>query len=58
MDFIGLIVAYGYWILLAITFVDQFGAPLPAIAILLAAGALAGRGEINLAGIGARQVAR
>ena len=51
MNFIELIVTYGYWILLAVTFVDQFGAPIPAIAILLAAGAVAGRGEINLSGI-------
>ena len=51
MNFIELIAVYGYWILLAVTFVDQFGAPIPAIAILLAAGAVAGRGEINLAGI-------
>ena len=51
MDFIGLIVAYGYWIVLGVAFVDQFGTPVPAIAILLAAGALAGQGRIGLAGV-------
>ena len=51
MDFIALIAAYGYWIVLAVAFVDQVGAPVPAIAILLAAGAVAGQGELSLAGI-------
>ena len=51
MDFIALIAAYGYWIVLAVAFVDQFGAPVPAIAILLAAGAVAGKNELSLAGI-------
>jgi len=51
MDFIGLIAAYGYWIVLAVAFVDQFGAPIPAIAILLAAGAVAGEGRIGLTGV-------
>ena len=50
MDFIGLIAAHGYWIVLAVTFVDQFGTPVPAIAILLAAGAIAGQGQLSLAG--------
>ena len=51
MDFIGLIAAHGYWIVLATAFVDQFGTPVPAIAILLAAGAVAGQGQLSLAGV-------
>ena len=51
MNFIGLIVAHGYWIVLGVAFVDQFGTPVPAIAILLAAGAVAGQGQLSLAGI-------
>jgi len=34
-----LIVDHGYWIVLGVAFVDQFGAPIPAIPLLLAAGA-------------------
>ena len=49
MDFIGLIIAHGYWIVLGTAFVDQFGTPVPAIAILLAAGAVAGQGSLSLA---------
>jgi membrane protein DedA with SNARE-associated domain/rhodanese-related sulfurtransferase len=51
MDFIELIAAYGYSIVLVVAFVDQFGTPVPAIAILLAAGALAGQGRLSLAGV-------
>ncbi len=51
MDFIGLIAAYGYWIVLGVAFVDQFGTPVPAIAILLAAGAVAGQGKLSLADV-------
>lgn len=51
MDFIGLIVAHGIWIVLAVAFVDQFGTPIPAIAILLAAGAVAGQGKLSFAGV-------
>src|SRR5579862_5672223 len=51
MDFIGLIVAHGYGIVLVVAFVDQFGTPVPAIAVLLSAGAVAGQGRIGLAGV-------
>ena len=51
MDFIGVVTTYGYSIVFAVAFVDQFGAPIPAIAILLAAGAIAGKGDLNLIGI-------
>jgi membrane protein DedA with SNARE-associated domain/rhodanese-related sulfurtransferase len=51
VDFIGVITAHGYWVVLAVAFVDQFGTPVPAIAILLAAGAVAGKGQLSLAGI-------
>ena len=51
MDFVDLIAAYGYGIVLAVAFVDQFGTPIPSIAILLAAGAVAGEGQLNVAGV-------
>jgi membrane protein DedA with SNARE-associated domain/rhodanese-related sulfurtransferase len=51
VDFIDLIVAHGYGIVLTVAFVDQFGAPVPSIAILLAAGAVAGQGQLNVAGV-------
>lgn len=51
MDFIALIAAHGYWIVLTVAFVDQFGTPIPSIAILLAAGAVAGQGRLDAAGV-------
>jgi membrane protein DedA with SNARE-associated domain/rhodanese-related sulfurtransferase len=51
LDFIGLIVAHGYGIVLGVAFVDQFGTPVPAIAILLTAGALAGQGRLSLVAV-------
>jgi membrane protein DedA with SNARE-associated domain/rhodanese-related sulfurtransferase len=51
MDFTTLIATYGYWIVLGVAFVDQFGAPIPSIAILLAAGAVSGKGELSFAAI-------
>ncbi len=38
---------YGYLLLFALIFLDQLGFPLPSIPIVLAAGALAGAGEMN-----------
>ena len=51
MEFIDVIAGYGYLIVLAVAFVDQFGTPIPSIAILLAAGAVAGQGRLNAAGV-------
>ena len=51
MNIIDLIAAHGYWIVLTVAFVDQFGTPIPSIAILLAAGAVAGQGQLNVAGV-------
>jgi len=51
MNFIDLIVEHGYAIVLAVAFVDQFGTPIPSIAILLAAGAVAGLGQLGLFGV-------
>lgn len=51
MDLIGSIAAHGYWIVTGVAFVDQFGTPVPAIGILLAAGAVAGQGHLSLAGV-------
>ena len=48
---IDLIAGYGYSIVLAVAFVDQFGTPIPSIAILLAAGAVAGQGQLNVVGV-------
>ncbi len=43
------LVRHGYLLLFAIVFVEQVGVPLPAAPFLLAAGALAGQGQLNLA---------
>jgi membrane protein DedA with SNARE-associated domain/rhodanese-related sulfurtransferase len=51
MDLIGLIAGYGYRLVLAVAFVDQFGTPIPSIAILLAAGAVAGQGRLSGPGV-------
>src|SRR5438105_2692847 len=40
---------YGEIVLVAVVFAEQIGLPLPAIPVLLAAGALAGVGKMNLA---------
>jgi membrane protein DedA with SNARE-associated domain/rhodanese-related sulfurtransferase len=41
---------HGYLVLLAWVFAEQAGLPIPSIPLLLAAGALAGAGRLNLAG--------
>jgi membrane protein DedA with SNARE-associated domain/rhodanese-related sulfurtransferase len=42
------LIDYGYLLLFALIFLDQLGLPLPSIPVVLAAGALAGSGEMNL----------
>jgi membrane protein DedA with SNARE-associated domain len=44
-----LLIQYGYWILLAWVLLDQLALPVPALPMVLAAGALAGEGHLNLA---------
>jgi membrane protein DedA with SNARE-associated domain len=43
------LIHYGYWLLLGWVFVEQAGVPVPSFPLMLAAGALAGRGQMNLA---------
>jgi membrane protein DedA with SNARE-associated domain len=43
------LVQYGSLVLFSVVFGEQTGVPLPAIPVLLAAGALAGAGKMNLA---------
>lgn len=43
------LVRHGYLLLFGVVFAEQIGVPLPAIPFLLAAGALAGHGQLNLA---------
>jgi membrane protein DedA with SNARE-associated domain/rhodanese-related sulfurtransferase len=57
-----LLIAHGYKILFAWAFVVQFGAPIPAVPMLLSVGALAGQGKMSLpiaiaVGIGATLLA-
>src|SRR3979490_3437733 len=41
---------HGHTVLLAWVFIEQIGLPVPSLPILLAAGALAGSGQFNIAG--------
>ena len=43
------VIRHGYAVLIAWVFAEQVGLPIPSMPILLAAGALAGRGRMNLA---------
>ena len=43
-----LLTQHGYWILLAWVLLDQLALPVPALPMILAAGALAGEGHLNL----------
>jgi len=43
------LIHYGYWLLLGWVFVEQAGLPIPSFPLMLAAGALAGRGQMNFA---------
>ncbi|MFQ5696602.1 MAG: VTT domain-containing protein [Terriglobia bacterium] len=47
-ELIQFLVRHGYAVLFALVFAEQIGLPLPAIPILLAVGALAGKGELTL----------
>ena len=42
------LIQYGYWILLAWVLLDQLALPVPALPMVLAAGALAGEGHLNI----------
>ncbi|MDA1077389.1 MAG: VTT domain-containing protein [Proteobacteria bacterium] len=46
--FAELLINYGYWILLAWVLLDQLALPIPALPMILAAGALAGEGHLNV----------
>jgi membrane protein DedA with SNARE-associated domain len=50
-DFLQFLVAHGYLVIFAWVALDQAGLPLPALPLLLAAGALAGTGELSILGI-------
>ena len=57
-----ILLMYGYLVLFAWVLVEQFGVPLPAVPVLLAAGALSANGQISfplalLAGVGAALIA-
>jgi len=45
---VDLLTQYGYWVLLAWVLLDQLALPVPALPMVLAAGALAGEGHLNL----------
>ena len=47
-DAFGVLAEYGYLVLFGFVFAEQVGLPIPAVSALLAAGALAGAGRINL----------
>jgi membrane protein DedA with SNARE-associated domain len=42
------VLRHGYWVLLGWVFLEQAGLPMPSLPLLLAAGALAGTGRMNL----------
>ena len=49
-EFSAFVSQYGEVVLFAVVFIEQIGLPLPAVPVLLSAGALAGAGKIDLAG--------
>lgn len=51
IDFLAFLVAHGYVVIFVWVALDQAGLPLPALPLLLAAGALAGAGELSLPAI-------
>jgi membrane protein DedA with SNARE-associated domain len=46
---IDVLIRYGYVVLFAWVFAEQIGLPIPAVPVLIAAGAVAGNGQLNLA---------
>ena len=45
---IELLIQHGYLLLFAWVLIEQMGLPLPAVPLLIAAGALAGSGKLNM----------
>lgn len=50
-DFFGLLVRYGYAVIFAVILLENLGLPLPGLALLVLAGALAGAGKLSLASV-------
>ncbi len=46
-EFVTFLEHYGEWVLFAAVFVQQIGVPIPAIPVLLGAGAVAGAGKMS-----------
>jgi len=47
-DLVDVLVRYGYLVVFGWVFADQIGLPIPAMPVLLAAGAIAGTGRLSL----------
>ena len=47
-DWVGFLIEHGAAVLFLVVLAEQIGLPLPAVPFLLAAGALAGAGQMNL----------
>ncbi|PYQ01153.1 MAG: sulfurtransferase, partial [Acidobacteria bacterium] len=46
---VAVLTRYGYWVIFGTVFAEQIGLPIPAIPVLLAAGALVGTGHLSAA---------